>query len=291
MMCATLFVGGTICPLNPSYSEREFLHAINIAKPKYLFVSPLVFKSVNSYVKKLSWRPTIILLFNAPHIKEAFSIDDLIARISDKSVANFQVTQVDVKNHIVSILCSSGTTGLPKGVMLSDSNYIGSMQTMLDGSVGMAAGGQVLMCLLPFFHAYCFTVLLMGLVAGSKAIVFSQFQEEAFLQTIEKYQIPVLTLVPPLMVFLAKHPLVEKYNLSSVKLIWCGAAPLSRNVELAVKKRLKGVEIRQAYGMTETTLSVLKVPENCDKPGSVGKLQAGVTGRLKQILKRLPLVT
>ncbi|XP_058807956.1 uncharacterized protein LOC131673735 [Phymastichus coffea] len=278
-ICATLFVGATICPLNPMYSEREFLHAINITKPKILFVSPAVFTSVNSYIRKLNWRPIVILLFNDPSINN-ISINDLITNISNKDIADFHLTKVDVNSHIVSILCSSGTTGLPKGVMLSDKNYLTNIQTMMDGTFGLSSSSQVLICLLPFFHAYCFTVLIMGLIAGATGIVFSHFEEEAFLETIQQYKIEVLTLVPPLMVFLAKHPLVDKYDLSSIKIIWCGAAPLSRNIEETIKKRLKNIEIRQAYGMTETTLSVTKIPENCGKLGSVGKLLPGVSAKV-----------
>lgn len=277
-ICATMFVGATVCPLNPMYSKREFLHTVNISKPKLIFVSPLAFKSVKNYVKELSWTPTVVLMLEEPNVDEP-SIGKLISNISMKSIENFQVTNVNATEHVVAILCSSGTTGLPKGVMLTDKNYLSTIQTMLDGSVGIAMQDQAIICLLPFFHAYCFSVLIFSIIAGSTAIIFSTFKEEAFLETIEKYKIQVLNLVPPLMVFLAKHPIVDRYDLSSVKIIWCGAAPLSREIEDAVKKRLNNPEIRQGYGMTETTLTVLKIPENCNKPGSAGKLMPGVSGR------------
>lgn len=276
-LCASMFVGATICPLNPAYSKREFQHALNISKPKFIFVSPMVLKSMKNSIKDLPWLPTVILLLGAPDA-DTPSIDSIIAHVPSTRPENFKVTDVDPNQHIVSILCSSGTTGLPKGVMLTDKNYLSTFSSMLDGSVGLASHGQPLINLLPFFHAYFFTVLIMGFIAGTTGIVFSQFKEKAFLETIEKYKIEVLSLVPPLMVFLAKHPLVDKYDLSSLKIIWCGAAPLSRETELAVKKRLNNPEIRQGYGMTELTLSVLKMPENGNRPGSAGKLLAGCSG-------------
>lgn len=285
VICGILFAGATICPLNPGYSQREFEHTVNISKPKYIFVSLTTLKPVKNFVKKLSWSPVLISMLDNPSADIA-SVNKLIANIPSSSVNDFQVTDVDIDQHIVSILCSSGTTGLPKGVMLNDRNYLTSLQNMLETSVNLATEGQVLVCMLPCFHSYSFTVLLMGLIAGSKVVVFPQFEEKAFLETVQKYRIEVLTLVPPLMVFLAKHPIVDKYDLSCVKIIWCGAAPLSREVEEAVKKRLNNPEIRQGYGMTETTLSVVKIPENSNKPGSAGKLIAGVSGTKYKTLKK-----
>lgn len=278
-------MGATICPLNPGYSQREFEHTVNISKPKYIFVSPVTSKSVKDFVKNLSWSPILICMLDDPK-SDIPSLNKLIANVPSSCVEDFVVTDVDVDQHIVSILCSSGTTGLPKGVMLSDKNYLSSLQSILLSSVNLSSEGQVLICVLPFFHAYSFTVLLMGLIAGSKCIVFPQFEEKAFLKTIEKYKIEVLTLVPPLMVFLAKHPIVDNYDLSCVKIIYCGAAPLSKEVEAAVKKRLNNPEIRQGYGMTETTLSVIKIPENSNKSGSAGMLVAGVSG-MKNLNMRL----
>lgn len=192
---------------------------------------------------------------------------------------NFEVTKVNVIDHIITILCSSGTTGLPKGVMHTDNNYLKSMQAMMGGTNSIVSEDNTLIFLLPMFHAYCFNLLLMSLIIGAKAIIFSTFQEESFLKTIEKYKIKILPMVPPLMVFLAKHPIVDKYDLSCIKTIWCGAAPLSREVEEAVKKRLNNPEIKQGYGMTELTFSVLKNPDDNKKQGSTGKLVAGCSGK------------
>ncbi|KAL7297281.1 hypothetical protein TKK_0009681 [Trichogramma kaykai] len=277
-LCTSLFIGTTLCPLNPMYSKREFLHALNISKPKYIFVSPIVADTLLEISKELSWKPTLILMLDHPR-RDILNVEKVIAGLADVEIEDFKVTKVDPEEHVVTILCSSGTTGLAKGVMLSDRNYLVLMQTLLDGS-GLANKDDVMICLLPFFHSYCFSVLLMGIIAGSTSIVFSMFKEKLFLETIQEYRIKILTMVPPLMVFLAKHPMVDNYDLSSVKLIWCGAAPLSSDVENAVKKRLNNPEIRQGYGMTETTLSVLKLPENCKKPGSAGVLLAGCSAKV-----------
>lgn len=91
--------------------------------------------------------------------------------------------------------------------------------------------------LLPFFHGYGLITNLMALTTRQTIIVMARFEEELFLKSIEKYKIPSLWLAPPLLLFLAKSPLVDKYDLSHVREVTSGAAPLSEATEEAVKKR------------------------------------------------------
>lgn len=90
-------------------------------------------------------------------------------------------------------------------------------------------------------------------------------------------------LVPPLMVFLSKHPVVDKYDLSSLKEIWCGAAPLSKETQLAVKKRIGLKVIKQGYGLTETTLAVLHNGDSKAKFGSCGLVVPGTTAKVLKL--------
>lgn len=87
-------------------------------------------------------------------------------------------------------------------------------------------------------------------------------------------------MVPPLMVFLGKHPLVTQFDLSSVRELVCGAAPLSREVAQVVQARLPGVELRQGYGMTESSIAVTLTPPRSNRPESVGKLVSGVIAKV-----------
>ncbi|PSN29669.1 Luciferin 4-monooxygenase [Blattella germanica] len=100
----------------------------------------------------------------------------------------------------------------------------------------------------------------------------SKFEEVLFLESIQKYKVTLLFLAPPLVLFLAKSPIVDNYDLSSVRDLRCGAAPLSKHVLSEVSKRLKLKNIRQGYGLTETTLSVTVTPFNKVKYGSCGVL-------------------
>ncbi|XP_029178686.1 4-coumarate--CoA ligase 1 [Nylanderia fulva] len=278
-VCATFYIGAIVCPLNPSYSEGELIHALTISKPKYIFVSAIALNNLKNIFKELHWSPRVLLLNDYGNIDVSWiSMNKVISSISDDNMDNFEAVPVDVNNHVTAILCSSGTTGLAKGVMWTDKN-INTIIRMFISSPYVAT--TMSLALLPFFHSYSFTVLVIRLIGGGSGVILSRFEEELFLQLIEKYKIEYLTIVPPIMVFLAKHPLVDKYDLSSVKRIWCGAAPLSEKVQKAVSKRLNISEIKQGYGLTETTLAVLRFPENAAvKFGSVGVLAAGVSAKV-----------
>lgn len=278
-LCAAFYLGAIACPLNPLYSERELKHVLNISKPKYIFISPVALNTLKNVFRGLPWSPRVLMLTehdsnNVPWT----SMSKVISSISSDDANALEAVPIDVDNHIAAILCSSGTTGLPKGVMLTDKNITTMIRIyMNDSSIPETS---ISLGLLPFFHAYSFVLLVLGLLRGNCSVVLSRFEEEQFLQYVEKYKIEYLLLVPSLLVFLAKNPLVDKYNLSSVKGIWSGAAPLSKEIQHAVSKRLNISEVVQGYGLTETTLAVLRSPRDKIKSGSVGVVVPGVSAKV-----------
>lgn len=117
-------------------------------------------------------------------------------------------------------------------------------------------------------------------ICGAEIVLLPKFEENSFLNAIQTYKPNTAFLVPPLLLFLAKSPLVDQYDLSSLLLLGCGAAPLSKEINDAVCKRLNIFALRQGYGMSEMTFSVLTQSEGFDKTGSVGTLRAGVYGKV-----------
>lgn len=137
-----------------------------------------------------------------------------------------------------------------------------------------------MLTVIPWFHAFgCLTLIATGCM-GSVLVYLPKFEDHLFLSAIEKYRIMMAFMVPPLMVFLAKHPIVDKYDLSSLMVLLCGAAPLSKETEDQIKERIGVPIIRQGYGLSESTLSLIVQNDNACKPGSVGALKVGLYAKV-----------
>ncbi len=155
----------------------------------------------------------------------------------------------DPATHLAVLPYSSGTTGNPKGVMLTHQNLTSNV-AQIRPLQGMAADDRVL-AVLPFFHIYGMTVLLnAALHARAQLIIMAGFDLEGFLANIAGHRCTHAFIAPPVAVALAKHPLVERYDLSSLRSIMSGAAPLDEELGQAVVARLK-CQLVQGYGMSE----------------------------------------
>lgn len=138
----------------------------------------------------------------------------------------------------------------------------------------------VLLSIIPWFHSFGCLTLICCCSNGQTIVFLPKFEEVSFLKSIEQFKVNGVFVVPPLMVFLAKSPLVDNYDLSSLETIWCGAAPLTKESEDAVAKRLNISTIRQGYGMTEGTLSFASQTDEHHTSGSVGVLNDGLMARI-----------
>jgi len=152
-------------------------------------------------------------------------------------------------SHLAVLPYSSGTTGNPKGVMLTHRNLVANVaQTRpLHGMVAE----DVVLAVLPFFHIYGMTVLLnAALQARARLVVMPSFDLGEFLGNIANHKCTIAFIAPPVAVALAKHPLIDEYDLSSLNTVMSGAAPLDADLGHAVAKRL-GCRVVQGYGMSE----------------------------------------
>ena len=188
--------------------------------------------------------------------------------------------EINPASDIAAIPYSSGTTGLPKGVMLSHRNLVANM-IQSEAVLGVTSQ-DVVIANMPFFHCYGLCLILnMGLSVGATLVTQPRFDFEQFLDLIERYRATRCYIVPPIALALAKHAAVEGRDLSSLRHIVCGAAPLGAEIADACEERV-GCRVTQGYGMTETSPITHLVPPlgDINKPGSIGVPIPGTECRL-----------
>ncbi|RFU86361.1 4-coumarate--CoA ligase family protein [Streptomyces triticagri] len=204
------------------------------------------------------------------------SILDLIG-----STAPEPAVAVDPAEDVAVLPYSSGTTGTPKGVMLTHRS-IATNLAQLYPTMPVGEGERIL-AVLPFFHIYGLTALMNApLRHGATVVVLPRFELDTFLAAIEKHRITGLYVAPPIVLALAKHPAVADYDLSSLKFILSAAAPLDAGLAAACSERLGLPPVGQAYGMTELSPGTHVVPLGAESPppGTVGKLIASTEMRI-----------
>lgn len=286
VLFGTIFLNCTLAPLNHTYSKREIAHALNLSKPNFIFTGGSTAETIVKIANELKFLKKIIFFDNNVGPTNALTVN-LSDFTNPNLLKNVQFTPlpVNIFTSTCLIMCSSGTTGLPKGVQISQSGLIvTARQTkeFLYEKTNVGDDEIVILGLLPMFHVYGAAVLICTIATLSgKIVMLPKFEERSFLGCIEKYRCSVAFLVPPLMVFLAKNDLVDKYDLSSLRFIMSGAAPLSKELEQSVMDRLQipNLVIKQGYGMTELTVSVLS-QKDVVKPGSVGDVNSGVYAKV-----------
>ncbi|XP_075148101.1 luciferin 4-monooxygenase [Haematobia irritans] len=276
---AAFAVNATVAPLNVTYSEREVHHALNLSKPKVVFASKLTIDRITKVAKNNSFVKKVVVFGSHAANSHVLAFNELMESKKIPSKDTYECIVANKDDDVALIVCSSGTTGLPKGVQLTQSNILSTIDSQLEPTA-IPLGEIKMLTVIPWFHAFGCLTLITTSCMGSVLVYLPKFDDHMFLSAIEKYRILMAFMVPPLMVFLAKHPMVDKYDLSSLLVLLCGAAPLSKETEDQIKERIGVPIIRQGYGLSESTLSLLVQNDNACKPGSVGALKVGLYAKV-----------
>lgn len=259
----TLYAGGTISTANPTYTARELNYQLIDGGATLLVTHPAFIETAREAIKGTKVRRILTIeTDNAIPVTDATPIDAFLG------APRTAQAPVDLDNHVAALPYSSGTTGLPKGVMLTHRNLAINVDQSL-GAIDIQPG-EWTVAFLPFFHIYGQTVMMnVYLARGAGVVTMPRFDLEQFLGLVQEYKTPRIWAVPPVAIALAKHPLVDTFDLSAVKQIFSAAAPADETLMNAIKDRI-GADGVQAYGMTELSpISHIAPAENA-KPGAVG---------------------
>lgn len=250
--------GAAVTTINPTYGPEEVRHQLGDAGASMLVTVPMFAETALAAIEGTDVSE-VFVIGSAP--EGTSSIDELYGDPIEQ-------VAVDPASHTVVLPYSSGTTGLPKGVMLTHRNLVANIEQVRhairyqDNEVALAA--------LPFFHIYGMQVLMNGLLAnGVTAVTMPRFDMPEALQAVQDLKITRFFAVPPIVLGLANAPIVDDYDTSSIRQVFSGAAPLGAELAAQASERL-GCEVVQGYGMTELSPVSHSTVEGDFRPGTSG---------------------
>ncbi|WP_203645349.1 4-coumarate--CoA ligase family protein [Streptomyces sp. SID14478] len=267
--------GASVTTVHPLATPEEFAKQLRDSAASWLVTVTPLLESARAAAELAGGIREIFVCDPAGDSGSRSLLDMLGTTAPEPSVA------VDPARDVAALPYSSGTTGVPKGVMLTHRN-IATNLAQLEPLMPMGPGDRVL-AVLPFFHIYGLTALMNApLRRGATVVVLPRFDLDTFLAAIEKHRINALYVAPPIVLALAKHPSVDRYDLSSLDYVISAAAPLDAELARACAHRIGLPSVGQAYGMTELSPGTHLVPRAADDPppGTVGKLIASTEMRL-----------
>jgi acyl-CoA synthetase (AMP-forming)/AMP-acid ligase II len=256
---AVVSLGAILTTISPACATPEVAFQLRDANASLLVTTAAMLERAREAVEAAAAPIAII------------SIDDDAGWPSLASIAvdgNPPTVVIDPARDVAVMPYSSGTTGMPKGVMLTHRNLVANLAQLdaIEGNVSALVG------VLPFFHIYGMTVIMnFGMMRGATVVTLPRFELETFLRVLQQWSIPIAHVAPPIAVALAKHPAVDRYDLSRLRCVFSAAAPLGTDVSDALEQRLN-VRVRQGYGMTEASPATHYSVSTHVRLGKVGPL-------------------
>jgi acyl-CoA synthetase (AMP-forming)/AMP-acid ligase II len=246
------WAGATLTTLNPTYTAAEVRHQLKDSGAEVLFTIAAFEAIAREAMAGTGCRELVL-------------VEDMSDWMGAALAAQ---VPVDLDRDVFAIPYSSGTTGLPKGVMLSHRNLVVNVDQGL--AVIKILDDETMVAFLPFFHIYGMNVMLnTHLIAGARLVCMPRFDLPAFLGFVQDHRVRMVMAVPPVANAMAKHPLVDQYDVSSLKVFVSAAAPLGAELSDACGARI-GAKAMQGYGMTELSPISHFSNEERAKPGAVG---------------------
>ncbi len=251
--------GGTATTINSLYTAHEIAEQLQDSRATHLFTLSMFLPQADAAAATAGIpAENVVLIDGSPSVQP----DRTSLRSLMTTGAPAPELSLDPATHLAVLPYSSGTTGRAKGVMLTHRNLVANIAQ--GGPVIGVTRDDKILAVLPFFHIYGMNVLMNGaLYRQAPIITMPKFDLVEFLRVIAEYRATYLYIAPPIAVALAKHPIVDQYDTSSIRIIFSGAAPLDQELGQAVAARL-GCTVRQGYGMSEMSPVSHTIPEDRD---------------------------
>jgi acyl-CoA synthetase (AMP-forming)/AMP-acid ligase II len=268
-----LRAGATATTINSLYTADEVAHQLADAGAKMLFTVSVLLPAGKAAAAKVGIADADVIVLDGAEGHS--SLPDLLS-----STGPVPEVSIDPAEDVAVLPYSSGTTGKAKGVMLTHRNLVANIVQC--GPLLELNEKTRILAVLPFFHIYGMQVLMNnGLYVGATVVTMPRFDLAEFLRVISEHKTDRVYIAPPVAVALAKHPLVDQYDLSAIDTIFSGAAPLDVDLAAAVRKRL-GCKVSQGYGMTEMSPVSHAIPDSRDdiSVGTVGVIIPNMECRL-----------
>ncbi|KAI3955635.1 hypothetical protein MKW92_047963 [Papaver armeniacum] len=290
-------IGAIATTCNPSYTTTEIAKQIKDSKPVLVVTTENLYPKVESSSIPCLWvgplSSGLATLASPSHI--SFIYNRILSESGTSASAYLgdrypRIHQADT----AALLYSSGTTGTSKGVVLTHRNFIAASQMVSSDQDCNGEMHNVFICFLPMFHIFGLaTISFSQLQRGNTVVSMGKFDLDTVLRSVEKYRVTHLFVVPPIMLALAKQvSILKKYDLTSIKVLASGAAPLGKDIMEQCARNLPQASVIQGYGMTESCgiISIENPYDGVRYSGSTGPLVPGVESKIISVdtLKPLP---
>lgn len=276
-------LGAIATTVNPMYTVSELKKQVQDCKPKLIITVVELMDKVKCF-----GLPILLMGKQGSVRKGVVTFNELVSRAEYFDLDRTGIKQSDT----AALLYSSGTTGVSKGVVLTHRNFISASLMVTSDQELFGEMHNVFLCVLPMFHVFGLAVIMYSqLQRGNAMVSMGKFDLELVLKNVEKYRVTNLWIVPPVVLALAKNPVVKKYNLTSLKQIGSGAAPLGKELMEECAKNFPQTVVMQGYGMTETCgiVSMENMYTGPRHTGSAGTLAPGVEAQIVSVDKPTPL--
>lgn len=257
-----LKVGATVSPASPLYKGEELKHQLNDAEATAIITDVHHYPTVKEI--KDSTKLRTIILVDSEEIDGAVGLGGILAKYSPSPPA----LDIKPKEDIAAIEYTGGTTGLPKGAMLTHYNLVANA---IQNAAWLGwSNRDVIMGALPFYHSWgACTCVNSPIYIGARVVTLPRFNTEELFKTIEREKTTVLHGAVSMFAMLASSPILNKYELSSLRYVKAGAMPILPEVKERWEK-VTGVSMILGYGLSEASPETHNSPPNRVKLGTIG---------------------